>query len=105
AVTPDQLAEASLASTRASLRNSRTVQVPSTVNLAGTTWSQRAVSGTTLSNGQQIAIEVVILATTHPAHTASTRSVVLTYLGSQSLFNQAQHTYFVPMLQSFKFTA
>lgn len=104
AVTSDQLAETSRAATRASLRNPQNVQVSSTINLAGVTWSQRAVSGTTLSNGQQIAIEVMILATTYPPHASNTRGVVLTYLGAKSLFQQAQRTYFAPMLQAFKFT-
>lgn len=51
-LTPDQLAETGLASPRASLRNPQ----HTTITMAGATWSLRAVSGTALSNGQQIAI-------------------------------------------------
>ena len=103
AVTPTQLAEKSLDLTKASLLNPQAITMPSTVTLAGVTWSQRAITGNTLSNGQKVAIEVVILATNHPARSANTKGVVLTYLGTKSLFAQAQSTYFTPMLQAFKF--
>lgn len=105
ALSSDQLAEQSLKLTRASLLNPQSVSMPSTVTLAGVTWSQRAIIGNTLSNGQQVAIEVVILTTNYPAHSANTKGVVLSYLGAKSLFTQAQNTYFSPMLQAFKFSS
>lgn len=103
-VSSDQLAEKSLDLTKASLLTPQTVTMPATVTMAGVTWSQRAITGNTLSNGQQVAIEVVILATNYPASSANTKGVVLTYLGAKSLFTQVQTTYFSPMLQTFKFT-
>ncbi len=105
AVSSDQLAEKSLDLTKASLLAPQTVTMPATVTMAGVTWSQKAITGNTLSNGQQVAIEVVILATNYPASSAKTKGVVLTYLGAKSMFTQAQTTYFSPMLQAFKFTS
>jgi hypothetical protein len=103
AATPGQLVTQSITTTRARLAKPQTVPMPSTVTLASVTWSQQAVSGATLSNGQQVEIEVVTLATDYPAHAANTKGVVLTYLGAKALFERAQNTYFAPMLQSFKF--
>lgn len=104
-VSSDQLAEQSLKLTRASLLNPQSVNMPSTITLAGVTWSQRAIIGDTLSNGQRVAIEVVILTTNYPEHAANTKGVVLSYLGAKALFTQAQSAYFSPMLQAFKFTS
>ena len=102
-VSASQLADTSLASVKASLSHPQSLAMASTVTLAGTTWSQRALSGTTLTNGVQVEREVIILATNHPAHAASTQGVVLIYMGVKQTFAQARQTYFAPMLQSFAF--
>ncbi|HEX7734166.1 MAG TPA: hypothetical protein VF458_04870 [Ktedonobacteraceae bacterium] len=99
----NQLAEANVASVKAVLTSPQSVTVSPTVTLAGATWSQRAVSGTTLSNGVQVEREVIILATNHPPHTAGTRGVVLIYMGVKQSFSQASSTYFAPMLRTFTF--
>lgn len=101
--TADQLAKASLASVQVALNDPQHIAVPATVSLAGTTWSQQAVSGSTLSNGIQVEREVIVLATNHPASATSTRGVVLVYMGIKQSFAQARNTYFVPMLKTFKF--
>jgi hypothetical protein len=102
-VSANQLADTSLASVKASLSHPQRISIASTITLAGTTWSQRAVSGTTLTNGVQVEREVIILATNHPAHSASTQGVVLIYMGVKQTFAQARKTYFTPILQTFAF--
>lgn len=104
-VTANQLANTNLASIKKTLSHPQSIAVSPTISLAGTTWSQRAVSGTTLSNGVQVEREVIVLATNHPAHAADTRGVVLIYMGVKQSFTQASHTYFTPMLRTFKFVA
>jgi hypothetical protein len=102
-VSASQLAETSLAGVKASLSHPQRVFIASTVTLAGTTWSQRAISGTTLTNGVQVEREVIILATNHPGHASGTLGVVLVYMGVKQTFAQARKTYFAPILQSFAF--
>lgn len=104
-LTASQLADTNLASVKTTLSNPQPVAMPSSVKLAGTSWSQRAVSGTTLSNGTQVEREVIILAANHPAHATSTKGVVLIYMGVKQTFAQARNTYFIPMLQTFTFLA
>jgi hypothetical protein len=99
----NQLADTSLAGVKTSLNHPQHVAISATITLAGTTWSQRAVSGTTLSNGVQVEREVIILATNHPAHAANTSGIVLIYMGLKQSFAQARKTYFAPMLQTFAF--
>lgn len=99
----NQLADASLTSAKAALTNPQSVAVSPTIRMAGTSWSQRAVSGVTLSNGVQIQREVIILATNHPPRAADTRGIVLIYTGLKQSFSQASSTYFAPMLHTFTF--
>ena len=101
--TANQLADTNLASIKKTLNHPQSVAMSPTVSLAGITWSQRAASGTTLSNGVQVEREVIVLATNHPAHAANTRGVVLIYMGLKRSFAQASNTYFAPMLRTFKF--
>lgn len=101
--TAEQLAKTSLASVQTALSHPQHIAVSATVSLAGTTWSQQAVSGIALSNGVQVEREVIVLATNHPASATNTRGVVLIYMGIKQSFAQARNTYFVPMLKTFKF--
>lgn len=102
-ISADQLAKTSLASIKTALSHPQSIAMSPTISLAGTTWSQQAVSGMTLSNGVQVEREVIVLATNHPAHAANTRGVVLVYMGIKQSFAQARNTYFVPMLRTFTF--
>lgn len=103
--TADQLADGGVAGAKANLKDAQTVSIAPTTTIAGQTWSQRAVSGTTTVNGQSIEVELIILATTHPASALDTKGYIISYGTIKLQFEQATSMYFMPMLQSFKFAA
>lgn len=105
AVTADQLADTGVTGAKANLKNAQTVTIAPTTTVAGQTWSQRAVSGTTTVNGQSVEVELIILTTTHPAAAATTKGYIIAYGTIKQQLDLATGMYFMPMLQSFKFAA
>jgi hypothetical protein len=87
--TADQLADGGITGAKANLKNVQTVDVPPT---------------TIALNGQSSEIEAVVLANDHPVHTTATKGNVIVYVAAKDQFDQAQTKYFVPMLESFKYT-
>lgn len=103
--TADQLADGGITGAKANLKSVQTVDVPPTTIVGDQPWSQRSIIGTSALNGQSSEIEAVVLANDHPVHTTATKGNVIVYVAAKNLFDQAQTKYFVPMLQSFKYTA
>ncbi|MEO7022409.1 MAG: hypothetical protein ABI234_19830, partial [Ktedonobacteraceae bacterium] len=104
ATSPAQLADGGLAGAKANLKDPQTVNFPATTAIGGQTWSQRAVSGTSVVNGQSENVEAVILATNHPNFSTDTKGYTLIYVASKDAFDTSRSRYFMPMLQSFAFT-
>jgi hypothetical protein len=104
-VTSDQLVNGGMTGARANLKNVETVTVPQTTMLANQSWSQRSLTGTTTVQGQITPVQAVVLATNYPEHTTATKGFIIAYVAVKDKFDEAQTTYFNPMLQSFKFTA
>ena len=99
----DSVASTALQAAQVLLKNSQTVTVPSTTNVGGDSWSQISASGTQRLNNQDTNIQVVVIATVHPANTLLSKSFTIFYQAPVSTFSQDNTTYFQPMLQSFKF--
>jgi hypothetical protein len=85
------------------LKNAQTESVPATTTIGGQSWDQGSVSGTQRLNNRDIPLQVVVLATVHPGNTPQSKGYTIDYRAPKSTFNQANTTYFQPMLQSFKF--
>jgi hypothetical protein len=105
AATADQLADGGITGAKTSIKNPQTVSVPPTTTVDGQTWSQRALTGTATENGQTVDLELVVLATNHPDKSPTTKGYIIVYATAKTLFDLSQSTYFLPMLQTFKFAA
>lgn len=101
----DSEAGLALDAAKAGLKNPQTEKLPPTTTVGGDSWSQKAVSGTGMVNGQSSVVELVILADNHPATSAATRAFIIGYGTAKNLLNTVSTMYFQPMLQSFKFTS
>ena len=102
-ISADSVASTALQATQVLLKNAKTVSVPSTTSVGGDSWSQISASGTQRLNNQDTDIQVVVIATIHPANTLLSKSFTILYQASVATFSQDSTTYFQPMLQSFKF--
>jgi len=102
-ISADSVASTALQAAQVLLKNSKTVSVPSTTSVGGDSWSQVSASGTQRLNNQDTDIQVVVIATVHPANTLLSKSFTILYQAPVSTFSQDNTTYFQPMLQSFKF--
>jgi len=102
-VTVNSLANSGLKTAVIALNKAQTVPVPPTTTVGGETWNQASVSGTQKLNNQNTMVQVVVLATVHPAKAPTSRGYTIDYRTTQLMFNQANTTYFQPMLKSFKF--
>ncbi len=102
-ISADSVASTALQAAQVLLKNSQTVTVPSTTSVGGDSWSQISASGTQRLNNQDTNIQVVVIATVHPANTLLSKSFTILYQAPVSTFSQDNTTYFQPMLQSFKF--
>ena len=99
----DSVASTALQAAQVLLKNAQTVSMPSTTTVGGDSWSQVSASGTQRLNNQDTAIQVVVIATVHPASSLLSKSFTILYQAPVSTFSQDNTTYFQPMLQSFKF--
>lgn len=104
AISADSLVNTAIATQKIPLKNVQQVSVAPTVTVGGASWSQQSVSGTQRLNAADIVMQSVVIATVHPANTAASKAYTITYTAPQSMFSQANTTYFQPILQSFKFT-
>ena len=102
-ISADSVASAALKAAQVLLKNSQTVSVPSTTTVGGESWNQISASGTQRLNNQDTNVQVVVIATVHPANSLSSKSFTIVYQAPVSTFSQDNTTYFQPMLQSFKF--
>ena len=102
-ISADSVASTALQAAQVLLKNSQTVTVPSTTSVGGDSWSQISASGTQRLNNQDTNIQVVVIATVHPANTLLSKSFTILYQAPITTFSQDNTTYFQPMLQSFKF--
>jgi hypothetical protein len=102
-ISADSVASTALQAAQVLLKNAQTVSVPSTTSIGGDSWNQVSASGTQRLNNQDTDIQVVVIATIHPANTLLSKSVTILYQAPVSTFSQDNTTYFQPMLQSFKF--
>jgi len=102
-ISADSVASTALQAAQVLLKNSQKVTVPSTTSVGGDSWSQISASGTQRLNNQDTNIQVVVIATVHPANTLLSKSFTILYQAPVTMFSQDNTTYFQPMLQSFKF--
>jgi len=102
-ISADSVASTALQAAQVLLKNAKTVSVPSTTSVGGDSWSQVSASGTQRLNNQDTNIQVVVIATVHPANTLLSKSFTILYQAPVATFSQDNTNYFQPMLQSFKF--
>ena len=105
ATTSAQLIDGGVSGAKTNLKDTQTVDVPQTTTLDNQTWDQRSLTGTGTLNGKSSDIKAVVLATNYPEKTSKTRGYVIVYVATKDQFDQAESTYFKPMLQSFKFAS
>ncbi len=103
-ISADSLASTGEKVATTALKNAQTVSVPATTAVGGQSWVQKSVSGTQRINNRGTTLQVVVLATVHPGNTALSKGYTIDYRAPQAMFNQANTSYFQPMLQSFHFT-
>ncbi len=101
----DTVASASIGAVKATLTNPQTETLPPTTTVGGESWVQKSLSGTSTSNGQSVAIQIVVISDNHPANSPSTQNFSIVYGAPKLLFATGDTNYFQPMLQSFKFTS
>jgi len=97
----DKMANDSLSNVKASMKDAEVVNMPATITIDGQTWSQFAIS----DKGSDTGMEVVALATNRPDNSPNTKGYVIIYTAQKASFDQIATTYFMPMLQSFKFNS
>ena len=102
-ISADSVASGALQAAQVLLKNSQTVSMSATTTVGGESWSQVSASGTQRLNNQDTSIQVVVIATVHPANSLQSKSFTILYQAPTSTFSQDNSTYFQPMLQSFKF--
>ncbi len=102
-ISADSVASTALQAAQVLLKNAKTVSVPSTTSVGGDSWNQVSASGTQRLNNQDTDIQVVVIATVHPANTLLSKSFTILYQSPIATFSQDNTNYFQPMLQSFKF--
>ena len=102
-ISADSVASTALQAAQVLLKNAKTVSMPSTTTVGGDSWNQVSASGTQQLNNQDTDIQVVVIATVHPANTLLSKSFTILYQAPVATFSQDNTTFFQPMLQSFKF--
>ena len=102
-ISANSVASVALQAAQILLKNPQTLSVPSTTVVGGDSWSQISASGTQRLNNQDTNIQVVVIATVHPANSVLSKSFSIVYQAPVATFSQNNTTYFQPMLQSFKF--
>ena len=102
-ISADSVASTALQAAQVLLKNAQTVSIPSTTTVGGDSWNQVSASGTQRLNNQDTNVQVVVIATVHPANTLLSKSFTILYQAPVATFSQDNTTYFQPMLQSFKF--
>ncbi len=103
AVSADSFVDTEVKAAMAALKNSQMESAPSTVTVGGDSWNQKSASGIQRLNNQDTLIQLVVLADVHPANAPTSKAYTIVYGTAKSMFDQANTTYFQPMLQSFKF--
>lgn len=84
-------------------KNFKRVSLAPTATVGGQTWQQQGATGDVQILGQQIRMEIVLLATNHPAHAAQTRLFSIYIVVPEARYQQLSRSAFIPMLQSFHF--
>jgi len=102
---PDTVINAEMQVVNGTLKNPQTVNVPSSTTIGGDTWVQKSITGDSSAAGQTGTVQIVVASDNHPANSPSTNSYTITYGTLQATFDAANNQYFLPMLQSFKFTS
>ena len=102
-ISADSVASAALQAAQVLLKNAKTVSMPSTTTVGGESWNQVSASGTQRLNNQDTDVQVVVIATVHPANSLLSKSFTILYQAPIATFSQDNTTYFQPILQSFKF--
>ena len=102
-ISADSLASTGEKVATTALKNAQTVSVPATTTIGGQSWVQKSVSGTQRINNRGTTLQVVVLANVHPGNTPLSKGYTINYQTTTAMFDQANTTYFQPMLQSFKF--
>jgi hypothetical protein len=102
-VSATSLSNAGLKAAMVALKNAQPVTVPPTTMVGGETWNQGSVLGTQRLKNQDTMIQAVVIANVYPANMVASKGYTINYSATQTMFNQANTTYFQPMLQSFKF--
>lgn len=105
AASAERVASAEIAAAKLGMTNQQTENMPPTTTLAGESWVQKSISGTTKVNGQSTVVQLVVLADNHPANSPASKSFSIIYGTDKTLFPSVDATYFQSMLASFKFTS
>jgi len=103
AISKDSLVSTAQTAEKVALKNAQTVAVSPTVTVGGESWSQQSVTGTQRLTSGDTMMQSVQIANVHPGNTPLSKGYTIVYRAPQSMFSQANTTYFQPILQSFKF--
>jgi len=103
AISATSLSSTGIKAASVALKNAQPVPVPPTTMVGGESWNQGSVLGTQRLNNLDTMVQAVVIANVHPANAVASKGYTINYSATQPMFNQANTTYFQPMLQSFKF--
>ncbi|WP_156025432.1 hypothetical protein [Thermogemmatispora carboxidivorans] len=84
-------------------KNFKRVSLAPTTTVGGQTWQQQGATGDVQILGKQVRMEILMLATNHPAHSAQTRLFSIYLVAPAERYQQLYQNAFAPMLQSFRF--
>ncbi len=101
----EQVASAEVSAAKVGMTNEQVVNIPPTTTVAGESWVQKSISGTTKVNGQSTVVQLVVIADNHPENSPASKSFSIFYGADKTLFPSVFATYFQSMLASFKFTS
>lgn len=105
ATAPDDAIAASLDAIGKSglYKNYKRVRLPSSVRVGGEIWQQQGATGEVQILSQRVNMEVIMLATNHPARSSQTRLFSIYMILPVARYQQLYMSALGPMLQSFRF--
>ncbi|WP_376793760.1 hypothetical protein [Thermogemmatispora sp.] len=84
-------------------KNFKKIALEPTASVGGETWQQQGATGDVQILGQQVSMEIILLAANHPAHSSQTRLFSIYIAVPVARYQQLSASALKPMLQSFRF--
>nr|BBH92810.1 hypothetical protein KTA_10090 [Thermogemmatispora argillosa] len=84
-------------------KNFKRVSLASTARVGGEIWQQQGATGEVQMLSQRVSMEIIMLATNHPARSSQTRLFSIYMIVPAARYQQLYTSALGPMLQSFHF--